>query len=261
MENMNFNETTHQFTDLILKIIALPEEQVSDESAKEIIESIYSSFQESKEEVLAMAVKEIKVNPLDMKKNLEDLYVSRDELFEELRYLSENKQKIIMAIMDLLINLCKEAMERYEENYSTIVHFELLKDTQVPCYAHNTDAGADVYAPEDFVIPPHSFGVKVPVGFKMAMAEGWEMQVRPRSGMSMKTQLRISNTPGTIDAGYRDEVAILFDNFSDEPYYIKTGDRIAQFVISPVYHFKPVVVDSVATIGDNRQGGFGSSGN
>ena len=261
MDNMNFNETTQQFTDLILKIIALPEEQVSDESAKEIIENIYTSFQESKEEVLAMAVKEIKVNPLDMKKNLEDLYVSRNELFEELKYLSENKQKIIKAIMDLLINLCKEAMERYEENYSTIVHFELLKDTQVPCYAHNTDAGADVYAPEDFVIPPHSFGVKVPVGFKMAMAEGWEMQVRPRSGMSMKTQLRISNTPGTIDAGYRDEVAILFDNFSDEPYYIKAGDRIAQFVISPVYHFKPVVVDSVAAIGDNRQGGFGSSGN
>lgn len=261
MQNEYFNDATQQFTDLILKIIALPEEQVTEESAKEIVNKIYTSFEEVRENALSTAVQEIKNNPSAARESIEELRNSKDELFEDLDYLSENKKMIISEIINLLIGLCEEAFARYEENYNAIVHFELIKDTQVPTYAHNTDAGADVYAPEDFVIPPHSFGVKVPVGFKMAMAEGWEMQVRPRSGMSMNTKLRISNTPGTIDAGYRGEVAILFDNFSDDPHYIKAGDRIAQFVLSPVYRFKPIVVDSVASIGEDRLGGFGSSGN
>lgn len=261
MQNGYFNDTTQQFTDLILKIVALPEDQVTEESVNEIIQKIHESFEQAREDAISTAVQEIKNNPIEKKESLEELRISKAELLEDLNYLSEYKKMIISEIMNLLVELCEEAMERYEQNYNTIVHFELVRDTQIPTYAHNTDAGADVYAPEDFVVPAHSFGVKVPVGFKMAMASGWEMQVRPRSGMSMKTQLRIANTPGTIDADYRDEVAILFDNFSDEPYYIKAGDRIAQFVISPVHRFKGLVTESVANIGNNRGGGFGSSGN
>lgn len=261
MQNGYFNDVTQQFTDLILKIVALPEDQVTEESVNEFIQKIHESFEQTREEAISTAVQEIKNNPVEKKESLEELRNLKAELLEDLNYLSEYKKMIISEIMDLLVELCEEAMERYEQNYNTIVHFELIRDTQIPTYAHNTDAGADVYAPEDFVVPAHSFGVKVPVGFKMAMASGWEMQVRPRSGMSMKTQLRIANTPGTIDADYRDEVAILFDNFSDEPYYIKAGDRIAQFVISPVHRFKGLVTESVANIGSNRGGGFGSSGN
>lgn len=261
MQNGYFNDATQQFTDLILKIVALPEDQVTEESVNEFIQKIRESFEQTREDAISTAVQEIKNNPVEKKESLEELRNSKAELLEDLNYLSEYKKMIISEIMNLLIELCEEAMERYEQNYNTIVHFELVRDTQIPTYAHNTDAGADVYAPEDFVVPAHSFGVKVPVGFKMAMASGWEMQVRPRSGMSMKTQLRIANTPGTIDADYRDEVAILFDNFSDEPYYIKAGDRIAQFVISPVHRFKGLVTESVANIGNNRGGGFGSSGN
>lgn len=261
MENITANEMTQQFTNLIFKIIEMPDDKITEESVEQVLEALISSFEEGKEKMLEEASLNIRRDPVGAKQGLEELRTAADDLFEELADISENKRKLIRGIMNTLITLMEEAFERVEENYNTIVHFELVRDTQIPTYAHNTDAGADVYAPEDFVVPAHSFGVKVPVGFKMAMASGWEMQVRPRSGMSMKTQLRIANTPGTIDADYRDEVAILFDNFSDEPYYIKAGDRIAQFVISPVYRFKGLVTESVANIGNNRGGGFGSSGN
>ena len=131
---------------------------------------------------------------------------------------------------------------------------------RTPTYAHDTDAGADIYAPETVVVPANARGFKVGTGFKMALMPSWEMQLRPRSGMSMKTPLRISNCVGTVDAGYRDEVGVLFDNISNEPYTINEGDRIAQFVLSPVYHFKGIPTESVATIGENRGGGWGSSG-
>ena len=262
MQNGYFNDATQQFTDLILRIAALPEDQVTEESANEVIQKIRESFEQTREDAISTAVQEIKNNPIEKKESLEELQNLKVELLEDLNYLSEYKKMIISEITNLLIDLCKEAMERYEQNYDTIVHFELIREgAQIPVYAHDTDAGADVYAPEDFEIPPHSFGVKVPVGFKMAMNSGWEMQVRPRSGMSMKTQLRIANTPGTIDADYRDEVAILFDNFSNDYYYINKGDRIAQFVISPVHRFKGLVTENIANIGNNRGGGFGSSGN
>lgn len=259
---INYNNVTQQFTGLIMKIIEMPEEKITEDSVEQILTTLFGSFETEKEKMMEEAVQNIKRNHENMEETLTELRELSNELLEELEYISENKKKLIQGIMNIIISFMEEAFKQAEENYNTIVQFELIREgAQIPAYAHDTDAGADVYAPEDFVIPPHSFGVKVPVGFKMAMNSGWEMQVRPRSGMSMKTQLRIANTPGTIDADYRDEVAILFDNFSNEPYYIKTGDRIAQFVISPVYRFKGLVTESVANIGNNRGGGFGSSGN
>jgi dUTP pyrophosphatase len=73
--------------------------------------------------------------------------------------------------------------------------------------------------------------------------------------------MRIANTPGTVDADYRDNVGILIDNLSDETIVIKAGDRIAQFVLHPVYRFKGVATEDVNQIGENRGGGFGSTGN
>ena len=259
---INYNDITQQFANLLVNIIEMPDDKLTDEAVDETLSTLLGSFEEGKDKMLEEAVQNIRQNRVNAKQTLKELYETAEELYQELTDISENKKKLIQGILNTIIGFMEEALNRAEENYDTIVHFELIREgAQIPVYAHDTDAGADVYAPEDFAIPPHSFGVKVPVGFKMAMNSGWEMQVRPRSGMSMKTQLRIANTPGTIDADYRDEVAILFDNFSNEPYYIKAGDRIAQFVISPVYRFKGLVTESVANIGSNRGGGFGSSGN
>ena len=94
----------------------------------------------------------------------------------------------------------------------------------------------------------------------MALENGWEAQIRSRSGMARKTGLRISNGIGTIDSSYRDSVGVLFDNISNEDYEIKKGDRIAQMVVAPNYHFSPRVIDDITSIEGNRNGGWGSSG-
>lgn len=158
------------------------------------------------------------------------------------------------------------------------VHVEICnEDAILPTYAHESDAGMDIYAAKEVTIEAGQT-VIVPTGLKVAIPLGYEIQVRPRSGISVKTPIRVPNSPGTIDAGYRDEVGVILTNTSEAqykgegPYYIdekgnkkgdyiiRKGDRIAQFVLQRVPQINFVKVDSVAEIGENRQGGFGSSG-
>jgi dUTP pyrophosphatase len=156
------------------------------------------------------------------------------------------------------------------------VYLEICrKDAIVPTYANEGDSGMDVYAAEDVLIEPGQT-VIVPTGIKLAIPKGYEIQVRPRSGISYKTPLRISNSPGTIDSGYRDELGIIMTNTSEKSdyslieikssgnkkgtYKINKGDRIAQIVLQVVPRINFVKVDSVKDIGSDRGGGFGSTG-
>jgi dUTP pyrophosphatase len=158
------------------------------------------------------------------------------------------------------------------------VFVEICREGAVlPAYAKPGDAGMDVCAAEDVIIRPEET-VIIPTGLKLAIPEGYEIQVRPRSGISYKTPLRISNSPGTIDSGYRDELGIIMTNtsvgcesgekiFTIESkenkkgiYKINKGDRIAQIVLQVVPSMVLTVVDSVESIGKNRGGGFGSTG-
>ena len=160
---------------------------------------------------------------------------------------------------------------------------QLDEDATLPTYANFTDAGADIYAKEDIWIVPHQTKI-LKTGIRVAIPEGFEIQIRPRSGISAKTSLRVPNSPGTIDTGYRDEIGIILYNEAirnnsiegsvdiklnpvDPPkglpkgtYLIRKGDRIAQMVISKVYKAKFVKVDDVSKIGQNRGGGFGHTG-
>ena len=100
------------------------------------------------------------------------------------------------------------------------IHIELLEDAQTPSYANFHDAGADVYAACDLVIRPME-KIVVPLNFKVALPIDVEMQVRPRSGLSLKTSLSIPNSPGTVDSGYRDVVGVIVQNtynISNLPY-------------------------------------------
>lgn len=162
--------------------------------------------------------------------------------------------------VEILIEICRE-------------------DAILPKYANSGDAGMDVYAAEEMIIAPGET-VIVPTGLKMAIPEGYEIQVRPRSGISFKTPLRLPNSPGTIDSGYRDELGVIMTNASEagseqsgkEPYgleekgnkkgayIIRKGDRIAQIVLQVVPKMAFTVVDSVKGIGTDRGGGFGSTG-
>lgn len=140
------------------------------------------------------------------------------------------------------------------------IKIEVVSETaHIPTYAHPDDAGTDIYASETVVIPGGKT-VLVPTGIKVAIPEGFELQIRPRSGLSYKTPLRIPNTPGTIDSGFRDEVKVLVWNSSSEDFTVNAGDRIAQFVLARVPMAVFTQVESVADVGTNRGGGFGSTG-
>lgn len=141
------------------------------------------------------------------------------------------------------------------------VFVEKCRNTAIlPRYAHEDDAGMDIYAAEKVTIAPGKTAL-VPTGLKMAIPDGFELQVRPRSGLSLKTPLRVPNSPGTIDSGYRDEICVIVWNSSDsEEIVVNQGDRIAQFVLSRVPMAVFTEVKSAAEIGIDRGGGFGSSG-
>lgn len=169
-------------------------------------------------------------------------------------------------------------------------------DAVIPQYARPGDAGFDLVAVEDVIIQPGETK-KVPTGLAFAIPPGYELQIRPRSGVSKDTKLRISNAPGTVDAGYRGEIGILVDNIhpgeqkvvatenrtalvtivtphvlsvknrelKTEEFYpvgtylIRKGDRIAQGVIAPVYQAQFEVVDELDET-ERGTGGFGSTG-
>lgn len=157
------------------------------------------------------------------------------------------------------------------------VYIEKCRESaQIPEYAKPGDAGMDIYAAEECVIKPGETHL-VPTGLKVAIPEGFEIQVRPRSGISLRTKLRVSNSPGTIDSGYRDEIRIIVNNNSDPAsvdtvrtleksnggdgtYRISRGDRIAQMVLARVPMIDFSETESVEEIGINRGGGFGSTG-
>lgn len=133
-------------------------------------------------------------------------------------------------------------------------------EARIPVYSRDGDAGMDVFALYDVKIMPQET-VIIKTGLKVAIPEGYEIQIRPRSGLSLKTPLRVPNSPGTIDAGYRDEIGIIITNTSPvESYEIKKGDRIAQMVLQRVPMVSWVETNSVAAYGADRGGGFGSSG-
>lgn len=131
-------------------------------------------------------------------------------------------------------------------------------DLPAPAYATSGAAGMDVVSAEDLTLPPGGRHA-VATGFAMAIPEGFEVQVRPRSGLALKHGITCLNTPGTIDSDYRGEVKVILANLGSEPFEIKRGDRIAQLVPAPVQR---AVFADVASLDetDRGAGGFGSTG-
>ena len=140
------------------------------------------------------------------------------------------------------------------------MHIQTLTDTaKVPEYAHMSDACADIHADETVTIKPNETAL-ISTGIALAVPIGYVAHIYPRSSIGAKTMLRLSNSVGVIDAGYRDEVKVIYTNTGDEPYTINKGDRIAQMCIdaSPMARFHRV--SDVKSIGEDRKGGIGSTG-
>jgi dUTP pyrophosphatase len=147
-----------------------------------------------------------------------------------------------------------------EVKVKTLTHYDT--SFELPFYATEGAAGADIRAslPEkkSMIVRPGE-RVLVPTGLCMEIPLGYEIQVRPRSGLSLKSSLMVVNSPGTIDCDYRGEVNVIIGNFGKEDYVIEHGLRIAQLVISPVVQAKYFVADDLSQT-QRGTGGFGSTG-
>ena len=132
----------------------------------------------------------------------------------------------------------------------------------LPAYETPGSAGMDLRAavPEDAPITLEPGArVLVPTGLKIALEQGWEAQIRPRSGLALKHGISAPNTPGTIDSDYRGEVGVILINLGQEPFVIRRGERIAQMVIAAVAQATVAEVDSLDDTARGA-GGFGSTG-
>ncbi len=143
------------------------------------------------------------------------------------------------------------------------VYFQRLEggsDIDLPSYETSGSAGMDLRAanPEPIQLKPGK-RMLIPTGFKMALPEGFEAQIRPRSGLAFRNGITMLNSPGTIDSDYRGEVKVLAINHGDEPFIINHGDRIAQMVIAPV---NQISIEETTELPKTVRGGggFGSTG-
>ncbi|MGI5869700.1 MAG: dUTP diphosphatase [Kiritimatiellia bacterium] len=134
----------------------------------------------------------------------------------------------------------------------------LTPEAAIPRYAHPDDSGLDLCSVEDRVLQPGEWA-SIRTGIAIALPEGTEAQIRPRSGLAAKSAISILNTPGTVDEGYRGEVCVVLVNHGREPFEVVRGMRIAQMVVCPI--LRPAI-KVCGELDDTTRGsrGFGSTG-
>lgn len=213
----------------------------------------------------------------------EDALQEYEAICKELDTLTTSISAPKISFVKQFLGLSYNAIMRSEGIPSRIINIPIVKlneDVKLPTYAHVNDSGMDVYALDDITVAPGETKL-VPTGIKVAIPDGYEIQVRPKSGRCLKTKLRVANTPGTIDSGYRSEIGVIIENVDPpiraidpkpdgtidascitygQPYTIGKGEKFAQLVLCAVPKIVWTEVSDISQIGDDRNGGFGSSG-
>ena len=142
------------------------------------------------------------------------------------------------------------------------IQIELLtEDAVFPEYAYPTDSGFDLYSTQEITLEPFGRAL-IPTGLKLSFDIGYEIQVRPKSGLALKQGLTVLNTPGTVDSGYNGEIMVIVFNTNPKPFTVEKGMKIAQAVLCPVINGKYVNLQLVDKIENKDRGdnGFGSTG-
>ena len=215
---------------------------------------------------------------------VEDILPFFEELtnaIDEIEELSDIKKNFLKQLLGVILNTVNETLGIAKRVLNVPV--ELCRPgAKIPTYAHDTDAGADIYCPQEVTIQPGE-QVKIPTGIKMACPLGYAMLVHPRSGLASRSKMRICNSIGLIDSGYRDEICVLVENIDNSvrdvtshyddngnlqidsilygsPIVIGAGERFAQFRLVEVPRANFMQVNSVLKYEGDRGGGFGSSG-
>lgn len=177
-------------------------------------------------------------------------------------YGKKDKYKIGKIFLDRALEVFEEIVAY--DGYFQKVPVKITKISPkavLPKYQSGGDAGADIYLSEHTVINPGETKI-LKTGLKLIIPGGYEVQIRPRSGMSLKTGLRIPNSPGTIDCEYRDEIGVIAQNIGTEPITLTEGTRIAQMVLKrqPKIVWKEISNEEFNKYSTDRGEGFGSSG-
>ena len=245
-------------------LINIPDDELTNEVLTLILQNLEQSFEST---IITQSINQIITNLEDQgltkaeaQTTIESLKATINEMLYGEQEFIGNKKILIDTIVNKLFSIFAEAANKYH-TYSIELPMtvDVNEGAKVPTYAHETDAAADIYAMDKTVLPPHTYGIKLRTGIKIQLPEGWQALILPRSSIGAKTPLRLSNSVGLIDSGYRGELGVLYDNTSDEPYTVNAGDRIAQLLVMPSYRFQAKVVDILAD-SDRGEGGFGSSG-
>jgi len=172
----------------------------------------------------------------------------------------EDYQKELEDILGLGFDDLEE--EIYRSARTKIIEVELVnQDAVFPKYAYDSDSGFDLHSTEDLSVGP--FGrILVPTGIKVSFEEGYEIQVRPKSGLAIKQGLTVLNTPGTVDQGYTGEIQVIVFNTNNYTVMIPKGMKVGQAVLCPVINGKYVRFEQVNTLNEKDRGnnGFGSTG-
>ena len=277
-EIMNMIDTSgnEDGTSSIAAILALPEKEF--QMFSEMFLGELEKSMKNSNEALLMA------QALNMSGgNIDDLNAAFQELLVEIdktKDFSESKKDFLKRFFMIIINAIAETQGVAKKIIE--IPIQLMEGAKMPDYARIGDAGLDVYSTETVEIGPGETKL-IHTGVKVAIPRGYELQVRPKSGISLKTKLRVANTPGTIDSGYRDEICVIIENlehpiqdidydFDDtgrpiiksilhgKSYTIEAGQKIAQLVLNEVVvaNFNEVTNISEAE-GEDRGGGFGST--
>lgn len=262
-----------EFGELLVRVLAMDEDQFAI-LAPGIMQSYQQSLNNPNDKLaLLHAMNVTGAKAEDLTANFMELADAVDEL-----EFSAQKRDFIKEMLASLANAVNDTEGIAKRNVPVAIEL-CNEDAKIPQYAHISDSGADVYALEDITVHPGET-VLVSTGFKVALPPGFELQVRPKSGRALKTKLRVANTPGTIDQGYRDEVKVIIENveapiqditIDDEghvtsllygkDFTIGKGEKFAQLVLCEVPKAAFFRVTSVMEVDEeNRQGGFGSTG-
>ncbi len=221
-------------------------------------------IEDNVEQALMEKIAYCRANNLTIDDLLEENRMAAKEMPDEIfGQISPAKQKFIKYLMSLSTIINNKIIEKGLHQKVNVRVQRLPHNEKLPSYAHTEgDSGLDVFLTSDIIIEGGK-SVVAPLGIKVVIPLGYEIQVRPRSGMSLNPayqNLFVANSPGTIDANYRDEVGVLLKNIGQTPIALTKGMKVAQLVLAPVIQLTWVEVPDVREFPTERMGGFGSTG-
>ena len=275
----NINENQQNAIDTFAQILALPDEEFKTFSQL-FLDTLEKELTDPKN------ISTIQIIFKNSGIDVENFVDSADDLCESLKEkygkdLGEDRIDFLVKMVILFKNAVR-ANGNLGKKIVTIQVEKCSEDTKIPTYARVGDAGMDIYSTEEVTLAPGEKKL-IGTGIKVAIPEGYEIEVVPKSGIALRTGLKVSNSPGIIDSGYRDEVKVIVENsepsikdieytFDDnrnpviksilhgKSYTIEKGQKIAQIILKEVPMINFQEVKNISEISGDRGGGFGSTG-